>query len=362
LSPHSALVLDDARQIRERMDRTGSWPRVSVVISSYNGARFIREAVDSILNQSYTDFELIVVNDGSTDTTAQILETFADKRMRVVTSLVNCGIATAQNSGLAVARGEYVALMDHDDISRADRLQLQVDYLDRHPEVCALGAACFRIDEQGAVKSTDVYPGDDISLKWSLLVGGCPLFHTTLVARRAALEKIAGYTGNYLYAGDYELISRLSETSAIENLAEPLVKWREYGASASSINARVLAAEAATIARENVAACLGSAQIDENVWNGVRTLIMNQPTEPVTISRVDVNASLGFLLRLQDRFYRRHNFLPAAVKNHRRRLYWIWGKHFFALACRGNGSRDFLCRLTLLKWSVRLLAGAAVGP
>jgi glycosyltransferase involved in cell wall biosynthesis len=357
LAERSAIAMADAGQDSEARSAVTPLPRVSVVISTYNGARFIREAVESILKQSYTDFELIVVNDGSTDATPRILAGFDDERMRVVTSRVNRGIATAQNSGLALARGEYVALMDHDDVSLPDRLQRQIDFLDRHPEISLVGAACLRIDEQGAVKSTVEYPGDDIFLKWSLVVGGCPLFHTAVVARRSALEQIAGYTAKYLYAGDYELFSRLSEKNLLANLAEPLVKWREHGGSASSVNAQVLADEAAMIARENVAACFGGREIDEVAWTDVRTLIMNRPTEPVNISTDALNAALSFLLQLQDRFYGRHNFLPAAVRNHRRSLYLIWGRHFLALACRGNGTRNFRCRLTLLKWSAKLLLG-----
>jgi glycosyltransferase involved in cell wall biosynthesis len=122
-------------------------PKVSVVMPAYNAERFVREALDSVLNQSFSDFELIIVDDCSKDGTWQILTEYAaaDPRVVLVHNEQNLGEAGARNSGLQVARGEYIAAMDADDVLLPDRLMLQVNYLDAHPEVGVLAGQAIRI-------------------------------------------------------------------------------------------------------------------------------------------------------------------------------------------------------------------------
>src|SRR5437867_12013172 len=121
--------------------------RVSVLISTYNGEHYLGQAVRSILNQTLSDFELIIVNDGSKDSSESVIKSFPDPRIVYICNSQNQGIAVAQNKGLSVARGEYVALQDHDDISLLDRLRLQVNYLDSHPDIAMVGSSSIRIDE-----------------------------------------------------------------------------------------------------------------------------------------------------------------------------------------------------------------------
>jgi len=301
-------------------------PRVSVIISTYDGERFIAEAVKSVLSQTFRQFELIIVNDASSDDTLRILEGFDDERITILNNSTNLGIAASQNKAIASARGDYLALMDHDDISLSERLQVQVDFLDTHPEVGMVGSNCISIDENNTAKSVSAYPEDDAFLKWHPLLYGCPFFHTSLMIRRSAMERVGGYTGNYLFAGDYELISKLTDSCVVANLKQPLVKWRMHNASTSNVNE-------------------------------LRSLIMSSSTVEVNISSEQANASISFLLNLQDSFYRRHGFTAATIRKHRRHVYWIWGKHFLTLAYRRNGNRNPRCRFTLLRWSGRLLTG-----
>ena len=135
------------------------------------------------------------------------------------------------------------------------------------------------------------------------------------------------------------------------------MKWRMHNASTSNVNERRLLDEALKISEQNVKAVLGSGELDEYTWQGLRSLLMSSPTAEVNISSKQADASISLLLRLQDRFYRRHGFAPATVRKHRRHVYWVWGRHFLALAYRRNGSRDPKCRFTLMKWSGKLLAG-----
>ena len=330
-------------------------PRVSVIISSYNGERFIAEAVKSILQQTFRRFELIIVNDASSDGTSRILGEFDDDRITVLNNSTNRGIAASQNKAIASARGDYLALMDHDDISLPERLQVQVDFLDGHPEVGMVGSNCICIDENNIARSVSNYPADDAFLKWYPLLCACPFFHTSLMIRRSAMEKVGGYTGNYLFAGDYELISKLTDSCVVANLAQPLVKWRVHSTSTSNANSQKLSDEALDISRQNVKAVLGNGELDESAWQGLRALLMSSPTAQVNISSKQANASISLLLHLQGRFYHRHAFAPGTINKHRRHVYWVWGRHFLALAYRRNGSRNPTCRLTLLKWSWKLL-------
>ena len=128
-------------------------PRVSVVMGAYNGERFLRPAIESILNQTFRDFELIVIDDCSTDATPRILREFKDDRMRVVRNERNLGIAKTLNKGIAIARGEYVALQDHDDLSQPDRFSKQVAFLETHPRVGMVGSRVNLIDESGVALS-----------------------------------------------------------------------------------------------------------------------------------------------------------------------------------------------------------------
>jgi glycosyltransferase involved in cell wall biosynthesis len=139
---------------------------------TYNGERFLRPAIESILNQTFRDFELILIDDGSNDSTPRILADLKDKdkdnRLIVLTNQRNLGIAGATNRGLAAARGEYVALQDHDDISLPHRFQTQVDFLDSHPTVALVGSAATLIDENGVNHGDFPQPCEEIDLKWEL--------------------------------------------------------------------------------------------------------------------------------------------------------------------------------------------------
>ncbi len=126
-------------------------PKVTVLLPVYNGARFLRQAIDSVLSQTWKDFELLVVNDGSTDGTAAILESYSDPRIRILSNVQNIGLTLSLNKGLQSARGEYIARIDADDIALPIRLEKQVSYLDQHPEVGLVATGVKVIDERGHV-------------------------------------------------------------------------------------------------------------------------------------------------------------------------------------------------------------------
>jgi glycosyltransferase involved in cell wall biosynthesis len=201
----------------------GPAPAVTVLMSVHDGAAYLKEAVDSVLGQTFRDFELVVVDDGSTDATPGLLAAYADPRLRVVRQ-ENRGLAAALNRGLDLARGRYVARMDADDVCLPGRLARQVAFLDSHPEVDVLGAWVETFGERAG----DVwrYPPDAASIRCRLLFENV-LAHPSVVMRRAALEREGlRYDPDFRYGQDYELWQRAGGRLTFANLQEVLVRLR----------------------------------------------------------------------------------------------------------------------------------------
>ena len=208
-------------------------PRVSVVMAVYNGERFLRQAVDSILSQTYTDFEFIIIDDGSTDGTAVILDSYVDPRLRVLTQQ-NMGLVKSLNRGVDMARGEYIARMDADDISLARRLELQVRCLDAHWHTGALGTGAIEIDEKDRAIRRHDHHTDSHTIERALLEGSTPLCHGSVMFRKACFENVGGYRERFRHAEDYDLWLRMIERYDIDNLPEILYQHRLVLDSVSS--------------------------------------------------------------------------------------------------------------------------------
>ena len=199
-------------------------PKASVLMPTYNDERFIRKAIESILGQTFGDFEFVIVNDGSTDDTARILAEYAerDPRIRVVTNERNLGIFASLNRGLEVCRGEYVVRMDADDIAMTDRLERQLAAMDAQPDVVALGGALTYIDAGG----------QDLDLTRRCAVGGSllrrsPMLHPTVVFRREVVEKNAvRYQGRFRPADDYYFWLELSRFGRLDAIDDIVLKYR----------------------------------------------------------------------------------------------------------------------------------------
>jgi glycosyltransferase involved in cell wall biosynthesis len=214
------------------MDKT---PQVSVLMPVYNGERYLREAVESIVAQTFTNFEFIIIDDGSTDTTGAILDSFDDPRIVRSKNEENIGLARSLNKGLTMARGEYIARMDADDISLPERLARQVAFLDAHPEVGVLGSVVQVIDGDGNKSDTLWLPTEHGVLRWSLCFGG-PIAHPTVMMRREVVERVGGYNPNMVTAQDYDLWRRLSGVTRLSNLQDVLLSLRKHEASMRKIH------------------------------------------------------------------------------------------------------------------------------
>ncbi|RKQ96844.1 glycosyl transferase family 2 [Kushneria sinocarnis] len=207
-----------------------SSPRVTVFIPVHNRQHYIVTAVDSILAQTFTDLELLVIDDGSTDATLEVLSRYRDPRLRIETNPRNLGIPATRNRGLGLARGEYIALLDSDDHAWPERLARQVSVLDRHPELAQLGSACNFMDARGQLlKRVRRRPVDAAEVDASLPFY-CALTNRTLLARTAVLREAGGYDESFPRCQDYELHQRLSRTHRMANLPDILVCGREHAA------------------------------------------------------------------------------------------------------------------------------------
>lgn len=204
-------------------------PLVTVLMSVYNGARFLPEAVASVLHQTFEDFEFVIVNDGSTDGTRFYLLSIPDPRVRIVQNHTNEGLAASLNRGLDRARGKFIARMDADDVAAPERLERQVAFLKRNPKVGVCGTGRLLIDEKGkSVAMARPTPGN-LAIRWKLLLGN-PFAHPTVMIRRDLLQAHQlRYDESYRTAQDYELWTRLLPLTRAANLDEPLLYYRLRG-------------------------------------------------------------------------------------------------------------------------------------
>lgn len=208
-------------------------PKVSVLMPVYNAEEYLAEAIESILGQDFTDFELIAINDGSTDGSTEILEGYAHKDRRVaVLEQPNGGIVSALNAGLAIARGAYVARMDADDVSAHNRFSKQVEFLESRLDVAALGTQIRLIDPRGEVLWNVSLPCEHEPIETKLLVSqGLAIPHASTMMRRSVVAAVNGYRSDYPHAEDIDLFLRIAEVGKLANLNEVLYDYRMHLAS-----------------------------------------------------------------------------------------------------------------------------------
>jgi glycosyltransferase involved in cell wall biosynthesis len=227
-------------------------PKVSVLMPIYNGERHLRRTLDSVLQQSFPDFEVIVVNDCSPDNSRDVVLSYDDQRIRLIDNTKNLGQTGSLQVALDNARGEYIARQDQDDISLPDRFAAQVVFLDQHPEVGVLGTSYCVIDDHDRVLdgTAAFYPPETLAeMAWRFLWGD-RLVDSSVMFRRDGAERIAGYNPDYRYAQDYDLWMRLSFETGVARLPEVLLQLRIHSASASSQFTEAQEREVHSIIRE----------------------------------------------------------------------------------------------------------------
>ncbi|MFC2044652.1 glycosyltransferase family 2 protein [Chloroflexota bacterium] len=208
-------------------------PRISVVMSVWNGERYLHEAINSVLQQTFADYEFIIVNDASTDSSQQIICSFHDDRIKVINNEENIGLTMSLNKAMKMAGGEYIARQDADDISLADRFAEQLKYLDEHPDVALLGTSAYYIDENGETTGKCVIAG---SLSIGRLLKGNRFIHGSTMFRTTVADELGGYNDLFRYGQDYELWLRIAGHYEVRNLTQLLYKLRFHQENIRSKN------------------------------------------------------------------------------------------------------------------------------
>ena len=199
---------------------------MSVVMVVCNVERFLAEAIESILGQTFRDFEFIIIDFGSTDNCKPIISSYAAEDSRVKFQIIpRCGLAEARNAGSFLAKGRYIAIMDADDVSVPDRLLWETDFMEKHPEVGVLGGAVEWIDATGRALVIWDNPVGDREIK-SAFLERCPFWQPSVLMRRDAFLAAGGYRPPFAPAEDYDLWLRMAERVQMANLRQVVLKYR----------------------------------------------------------------------------------------------------------------------------------------
>lgn len=214
------------------MEKNSSEPKLSVVMPIYNAEKYLAKAIESILNQTFNDFEFLIINDGSTDKSLEIINNYLDNRIKLISNESNRGLIYCLNLGLNIAKGEYIARMDADDFSLARRFEKQVNFLDNNQEIAGLGAQANFINENDKIIGWSGVEISKLMIKWGSFFG-CQILHPTLMMRANIYKKYL-YDNNYLHAEDYELWTRVLLDYDLVNLNERLLNYRQSSDSVST--------------------------------------------------------------------------------------------------------------------------------
>src|SRR5688572_15659262 len=233
-------------------------PAVSVVLPVYNCPRYVGDAIESVLSQTFSDLELIVIDDGSTDETPSVLGRFAGMARVTLLAHANRGLAGTLNRGIELARGRYIARQDQDDFCHPKRLERQVAYLDDQPHCALVGTWAEIWSENQPTGRQHRHPSDTASLKYQLLLNN-PFVHSSVMIRKAALDRVGMYCTDRMRQPpeDFELWSRIARENEVANIPEVLQVYRELPGSMSRDGAAPFLKRLVTISAENIAWAAG---------------------------------------------------------------------------------------------------------
>ena len=227
-------------------------PKVSVIIATYNRANYIHEAIDSVLKQSYSNWEIVIIDDASEDTTGEIVRKYREKDPRIFyyKNQKNLGIAKTRNKGLELARGEYIAPLDSDDIwLDKDKLKKQVEFLDANPDYAMLGGGIMHIDAQSKPIKKVLFPVYDSVIR-NIILQFNPFAQSTLLFRKSAALEVGGYSTEYKVADDYDLWLKIGMKYKFTNIPQVLSGYRIHGGNITHTKRLTTAKEILEIVRK----------------------------------------------------------------------------------------------------------------
>jgi glycosyltransferase involved in cell wall biosynthesis len=255
-------------------------PLISVLMSTCNDAPFLRMAIDSILGQTFTDFEFIIINDASTDDTPAILDSFHDPRIIRLDNSTNLKLPASLNLGLAIAQGKYIARMDSDDVSNQERLEKQFQFMEEHPDIGVLSTAYRVVNQNMEYVTTWTLPQTHNELMLRMLFSS-PALHGSALIRKDKLKKVHGYNAAYARKQDIELWTRMCKVTRFLSLPDALYQYRvrsdykEKGAERWKISDEI---------RRHFLAELIDGTVTENDYMNFR---LGQTADPTRILTID---------------------------------------------------------------------------
>ncbi|MBU1046181.1 glycosyltransferase [Patescibacteria group bacterium] len=206
-------------------------PKITVLMPVFNGEKYLKEAIESVLNQTFTNFEFLIINDGSTDSTEKIIKSYSDSRIKLINNKKNIGVIRSLNKGLSLSKGEYIARMDADDISLPKRLEIQVEFMDKNPQIGIAGAWAKIIGEKKIRCSKPIVNQEKIKIA---LLFKCPMIHPSVIIRKNFLVKNnLNYNIKYKHAEDYDLWTRAIKYFPITNIKKTLIQYRIHDSNIS---------------------------------------------------------------------------------------------------------------------------------
>lgn len=209
-------------------------PKVTVLMSVYNGEKYLREAIESILNQTFRDFEFIIINDGSSDSSKDIILSYKDSRIRTIDNKQNIGLTKSLNKGLKMAKSEYIARIDADDILIKDCFKEKMEFMAKYPDVAALGNWMEIMDMKSGKSYILKYETDPTIIKWATIFKS-QIAHSSAFFRKRIIDEVGYYNEKYKYAQDFDLWFRISRRYKIMNLSKVLLKYRIHSQRLSDL-------------------------------------------------------------------------------------------------------------------------------
>lgn len=207
-------------------------PQISIIMPVYNGERFVAKAVESVLKQSFTDYELLIIDDGSTDGSMEVVKGYNDSRIRLISNECNLGLVTSRNIGVCQSKGEYVAFLDCDDIALRHRLKVQHDFLVNNPAYALVGSWIVLIDDNGVVTGEFSRYEEPANAIPSILLFDNYFAQSAIMAKREILASEL-YRSEYPCAEDYDLFSRITSYAKTWNIPEVLTLYRDHAGGIS---------------------------------------------------------------------------------------------------------------------------------
>lgn len=306
----------------------------------YNGERYLRESIESVLSQTCEDFEFLIIDDGSTDSTRKIILSYADRRIRLIENERNIGLTRSLNRGLRAARGEFIARQDADDISEPQRFERQIDFLERHPDVAVLGTWYTEIDGDGVRGMQRELPWEYTAIRWSFYFFN-PFVHSAVVfRRRLVLDRLGMFDESLPFAQDHEYWWRIARHLPVANLPEFLMRFRIHAGSLTAAQGK--SEDVGYRLRVNAVAHLlgwkeSSPNSIERRYDAMSALWRGKDGEQTAAS---ILAAVDDVLHLHSAFTQGHRLSLAEHRAHRAAVLRRIGWRVFGLAQRSSENGD----------------------